>query len=97
MSMSQAQEPSTSLHIRPLTPAIGAEILDVDLARFDAQMIADIRATLLDYKVVFFRDQNLTRAEHIAFARQFGDLEIHPATPKAVSYTHLTLPTIYSV
>jgi taurine dioxygenase len=82
MSMSQAQEPSTSLHIRPLTPAIGAEILDVDLARFDAQMIADIRATLLDYKVVFFRDQNLSRAEHIAFARQFGDLEIHPATPK---------------
>jgi taurine dioxygenase len=32
--------------------------------------------------VIFFRDQPLTAAQHIAFARHFGDLEIHPATPK---------------
>jgi taurine dioxygenase len=68
--------------IRPLTPHIGAELLDLDLRDFDAAMIDDIRAALLKYRVIFFRDQQLDRSEHIEFARQFGDLEIHPATPK---------------
>jgi taurine dioxygenase len=33
---------------------------------------------LLDYKVLFFRDQDITREQHVAFGRQFGDLTIHP-------------------
>ena len=37
-----------------------------------------IRRLLLTHKVLFFRDQDITRAEHIAFARYFGDLEDHP-------------------
>jgi alpha-ketoglutarate-dependent taurine dioxygenase len=32
----------------------------------------------LRYKVLFFRDQDITRAQHIAFGRQFGDLTVHP-------------------
>ena len=34
-----------------------------------------------DYKVIFFRDQPLTPPQHVAFARRFGDLEIHPFLP----------------
>ena len=72
-----------SLTIRPLTPAIGAEIHDIDLAAADVdKRVPDLRAALLKYGVIFFRDQDLTPAQHIAFARHFGDLEIHPATPK---------------
>lgn len=70
------------MRIEPLTPAIGAEILGVDLGRLTPQLVEDVRATLLQYKVVFFRDQHLSRDQHIEFARQFGELEIHPATPK---------------
>ena len=66
----------------PLTPAIGAELLGADLRRIDDRLIQDVRAALLQYQVVFFRDQQLSRAQHIAFARAFGELEIHPATPK---------------
>lgn len=73
----------SSLVIRPLTPAIGAEIGDVDLASPDiARYIPEIRAALLDHGVIFFRDQHLTQEQHIAFARHFGELEIHPATPR---------------
>ena len=68
--------------VRQLSPSIGAELLDVDLGAFDDGLIADVRAALLKYKVVFFRDQDITREQHIAFARRFGELEIHPATPK---------------
>ena len=33
---------------------------------------------LLKHRVLFFRDQDITRAEHVAFARRFGELEDHP-------------------
>ena len=66
-----------------LSPAIGAELIGADLRQADDTLIAEVRAALLRYKVVFFRDQTeLTRAQHIAFAEAFGELEIHPATPK---------------
>lgn len=72
-----------AITITPLTPCIGAEITDVDLASpAIADAIPAIRAALLDHKVIFFRDQHITAAQHIAFARHFGDLEIHPATPR---------------
>ena len=72
-----------SLDVRPMTPAIGAEIHGIDLG--DANIgtrIPEIRAALLKHGVIFFRDQDLTQEQHIAFARHFGDLEVHPATPK---------------
>lgn len=72
-----------SLDIRPMTPAIGAEIHGIDLGASDiAASIPAIRAALLKHGVIFFRDQELTQEQHIDFARQFGKLEIHPATPK---------------
>jgi taurine dioxygenase len=69
-----------SIKAEPLTCAIGAEIFNVDLgaASRDADLIAEIRQLLLTYKVLFFRDQDFTRAEHVAFARHFGALEDHP-------------------
>jgi len=82
MSMTQATMAHQKFTIQPMTPFIGAEILNLDLAQYNEDMIAEIRDALLTYKVVFFRDQKLTRAQHIDFARQFGPLEIHPATPK---------------
>nr|WP_298927102.1 TauD/TfdA family dioxygenase [uncultured Erythrobacter sp.] len=72
-----------SLDVRPMTPAIGAEILGIDLGASEiGDAIAQIRAALLKHGVIFFRDQELTQEQHIAFARHFGNLEVHPATPK---------------
>jgi taurine dioxygenase len=69
--------------IEPLTATIGAEIGGVDLAsEVSDDTIAEIRAALLAWKVIFFRDQHgLDRDSHIAFGRRFGDLEVHPLTP----------------
>jgi taurine dioxygenase len=71
------------VRIEPLTATIGAEIDGVDLASpLSDDQIAEIRAALLAWKVIFFRDQHdLDRASHIAFGRRFGDLEVHPLTP----------------
>lgn len=68
--------------VKPLTPTIGAEIRDIDLRREpDEATLAELKSALLAFKVIFFRDQDITRDQHIAFARRFGDLEVHPFTP----------------
>ena len=71
------------LTIEPLTATIGAEIGGVDLADdLTDDTIAEIRSALIDWKVVFFRDQHaLDRDRHVAFGRRFGELEVHPLTP----------------
>jgi taurine dioxygenase len=63
-----------------LTRSIGAEVSGVSLgdASRDATLFAEIKALLLVHKVLFLRDQDITRAEHVAFARRFGELEDHP-------------------
>ncbi|WP_077037437.1 TauD/TfdA family dioxygenase [Pelomonas sp. KK5] len=68
------------MHVEPLTCTIGAELSNVQLgaAAHDAGLIAEIRALLLKHRVLFFRDQDISRAEHVAFARHFGELEDHP-------------------
>lgn len=73
----------TRFEARRLSPAIGAELIGADLAKADDALISEVRTALLAYKVIFFRDQTISREEHIAFARGFGELEIHPATPKS--------------
>lgn len=61
---------------------IGALITGVDLrSDLAAPVVAELRQALVDYKVLFFRDQPLTAAQHVAFARRFGELEIHPFIP----------------
>lgn len=83
MTIAADQSAFTRLAVHPLTPAIGAEIDGIDLSQeLDDATIAEIRAALLAHKVIFFRDQKISRAQHIAFARRFGPLEIHPATPE---------------
>ncbi len=65
----------TTLRVEPLTPTIGAEISGVDLRNpLDTEEVARIETALLDHLVVFFRDQDITPAQHIAFGRQFGEL-----------------------
>lgn len=63
-----------------LTCAIGAELVGVDLADaiHDDGLFEELRRLLVRHKVLFLRDQDITRAEHVAFARRFGELEDHP-------------------
>ena len=54
---------------RLLSPTIGAELIGIDLREdLSDDAILEVRRALLDYKVVFFRDQKITREQHIAFA-----------------------------
>ena len=68
--------------VNRLSPNIGAELLNIDLKQnLDNQIKQKIYEALLVYKVIFFRNQNLTTEEHLNFAKNFGELEIHPFAP----------------
>lgn len=65
----------------PTGPLLGAEIAGVDLTQdLSAAQVAAIRAALLRYKVLFFRDQDISHEDHVRFGRYFGELEGHPVT-----------------
>lgn len=68
------------MQVEQLTCHIGAELSGVKLADavHDAGLFAEIRAQLLKHRVLFLRDQDISRADHAAFARRFGELEDHP-------------------
>ncbi|ANJ74721.1 TauD/TfdA family dioxygenase [Ralstonia insidiosa] len=68
------------MRVEQLTNALGAELIGVQLADAieDHGLFNEIRTALLKHRVVFLRDQDLSRAQHVAFARRFGDLEDHP-------------------
>lgn len=75
------------LTILPMTPTIGAEIEGVDLTRpLTAATVSALRQALLDWKVLFFRDQDITTDQHLAFSRNFGELEVHPFAPQKPGY-----------
>jgi taurine dioxygenase len=68
------------IHAERLTANIGAELFGVDLAEVahDDALFAEFRALLLQHKVLFVRDQPISRADHVALAERFGTLEDHP-------------------
>lgn len=67
---------------RTVGATIGAEITGIDLSRdLSDEAVVELRQALLDYKVLFFRDQAIDAAQHVAFARRFGELEVHPFIP----------------
>ena len=67
---------------RPLTPAIGALVENVDLAGpLDDEQFADLQAALLRHQVLFFENQRLTPVQHRDFAARFGALHTHPLYP----------------
>jgi len=68
-----------TIDIKPYNANIGAEIAGVNLAEaMSDATIAEIRQALLDHLVIFFRDQDITPAQHLAFARRFGEPSDYP-------------------
>ena len=68
------------IEVTPIATAIGAEISGVDISmNVPEPVISEIRQALLEYLVIFFRDQDLSDPErHRSFSKRFGQLFVHP-------------------
>lgn len=77
------EQPYTLFTVKPLGPIIGAEIEGVDLSQpVGPELQAEIRRAFLEFKVLFFRNQDITNEQHLAFAKLWGELEKHPFLPQ---------------
>ena len=69
---------NTQMEIRPISGALGAEILGVDFAAgVDDETFSRIRGTFLEHGVIVIRDQDLTPEQHLAAARRFGEVNVN--------------------
>ncbi|USG62531.1 TauD/TfdA family dioxygenase [Sneathiella marina] len=67
------------IEVTPVAGALGAEISGIDLSHdLDDNTVAQIRQALLEYLVIFFRDQDITPEQHLAFAERFGTPVAYP-------------------
>ncbi|MDG2304236.1 MAG: TauD/TfdA family dioxygenase [Candidatus Binatia bacterium] len=81
-----------TITIDPLSPTVGAEIGGVRMSGdVSSEQIGEIRRALLEWKVIFFRDQDVSIEEHIAFGRLFGELEIHPFATNLEGYPEVVV------
>src|SRR5229473_7577954 len=76
-----------SITVSPFAAGLGAEIGGVDIgAPLGTADRAAIRAAWLDNLVLRFRGQPMDDAQHMAFTRQFGELEFNPGALIARQY-----------
>lgn len=66
------------ISVNPIAGALGAEVSGVHLGDLGEDAFHEVRAAFVEHQVLFFRDQEITRDQHKAFARRFGTLQIHP-------------------
>ncbi len=67
----------STLKVRKLHPALGAEVLGIDMRRpLDPATAAELQAIWMDHLVLVFPRQRITDQEHVAFTRYFGEPEI---------------------
>nr|WP_201775366.1 taurine dioxygenase [Chromobacterium subtsugae] len=72
-----------SLQLTRLSPALGAVVEGIDLARpLDDEQRRAVNEALLRYQVLFFRGQDITPLQQRNFAVRFGDLHTHPIYPQ---------------
>ncbi len=65
------------MEIKLSSGALGAEISGIDLKDTSEENFKKINNLLLEHKVIFFRNQNISTEEQMALARCFGPLETH--------------------
>ncbi|MEZ5739079.1 MAG: TauD/TfdA family dioxygenase [Burkholderiaceae bacterium] len=68
---------AAGIEVRPYA-GVGAEVLGIDLSGdLPDDLFEQVRQAFVDHGVVFFRDQQLSREQHIGFARRWGDIVVN--------------------
>ncbi|GLQ07131.1 TauD/TfdA dioxygenase family protein [Sneathiella chinensis] len=72
----------THFQVTPANPTIGGHISGIDLnADLSDDVYAELKAALHRYKVIFFRNQDLSTDKYLKLGQHFGELENHEFFP----------------
>jgi taurine dioxygenase len=81
MSMQSSRQsgttPTAVFGLRPLDGGLGAEVLGLEVADVDDAIFPQIYEAFLGHQLLLFRDQTLPPAGQVAFARRFGEVQVH--------------------
>ena len=77
------------IEVRPLAAAMGAEIVGVQLARLTDAQFAEVRAALFRHKMIYFRGQEVSHAEHERFSLRFGPFAQDAYTKGVAGHPHV--------
>ena len=78
--------------VHTIAGALGAELHGVNLCQdLSSETYAEIRRLLVRHQVIFFRDQDISRAQHKALAESFGPVQTHPAYDTVPGYPEITI------
>ncbi len=66
-----------AISVKPLGGSLGAEIEGIDLRRLSAQEYREVKHALLDYQVIFFRDQDISPEQLVTLGKLFGELGLY--------------------
>ncbi|HEV8519877.1 MAG TPA: TauD/TfdA family dioxygenase [Burkholderiales bacterium] len=72
-----------ALNLRPLSYVLGAEVCDFDVTRdISERDFGELYRAFLEHGILLWRNQKITREQHIEFSRRFGELDKHDALPR---------------
>ena len=78
--------------VQPIAAALGAELHGVDLCQdLSPEVYAEIRRLLIEHQVIFFRDQDISSAQHKELAESFGPVQTHPAYETVDGFPEITI------
>jgi taurine dioxygenase len=64
--------------VKPLRPGFGGEITGIALGEaVGEKLFSKVYEAFLDYQLILFRDVDLPPAVQVAFARRFGEVQVH--------------------
>ena len=78
--------------VKPIATCLGAELHGVDLCQtLSTEVYAEIRRLLIEHQVIFFRDQDISSAQHKELAESFGPVQTHPAYETVDGFPEITI------
>ena len=75
--MQSVREQTAAFRLRPLEGGLGAEVLGLQVADVDDAIFADLYSAFLAHQLLLFREQALSPGAQVAFARRFGEVQVH--------------------
>tara|TARA_Y100000590_G_scaffold419666_1_gene521597 strand:+ start:1089 stop:1934 length:846 start_codon:yes stop_codon:yes gene_type:complete len=67
-----------NFRVQPLSGAMGAEILDIDLRKITDKVFEEIYQAFVDYQVIGFSSQSLSSDEYLKFGKRWGEIHHYP-------------------
>ena len=75
LDVAVSESENETIEVTPVAGALGAEVRGFDLSQpLTDEAFGHLYRAFLDHLVVFFPDQHLTPAQHVAFSARFGEI-----------------------